>query len=174
MDVSQVNSALRSRAARLVLPHHLHLKIVLPLFGQKWVAVKDGAVLKVILQPLVHRQVRGDDHKMPRQIRPRLVQAVVVAPDDSQAHHLGLAAAGGDLAAVLRPAVFFRRYAQGQVGDGIVAKLEHQFRHVAHAAQFVEIDDGLHGFALRPVVAEGDAVAVLIADEMLGVEPIGE
>jgi hypothetical protein len=81
--------------------------------------------MMTILEALVHRQVGCDDDEMLRQIGARLSKPMKIAPDNGQAHHLGLAAASRHLAAVPGPAVLFRVDPEGQIRNGVAAELEH-------------------------------------------------
>ena len=106
--------------------------------------------VEVGAQAVEHDDVRRDDQEVARKRGVRFVELVEEAPRDEQRQDLGFAGAGGHLQYVARPV--FVEHAGGHRAGGVEAE---QVELVAGAADVVEPDDRLHGFALGKVVAEG-------------------
>lgn len=90
-------------------------------------------------------------------------------PHDEERKDLGLASAGREFEDVARPVLV--EHAAGHGPGGVETE---QIVFVAGAADLVQPDNGLNGFALSEVVAEGGERVIGVLDQMLGVEPVAQ
>ncbi|OQB26732.1 MAG: hypothetical protein BWY13_00293 [Euryarchaeota archaeon ADurb.Bin190] len=167
MDVGQVDPAPGGGSAGLVLEDDGDVPVPLPGLGDEGVSLEDFAVPEVLLEPLEDGDVGGDDEKVPGQNRALLSQGVKVAPDYGQAHHLGLARAGGHLEGVLGPAVVVGINTEGGIIRALAKELGGDAGEGANAPHLVEVDECLNGFTLAEVVAEWDLLAVTLFQVLL-------
>ena len=101
MNVGQKQVAGFPHNRNIVLDVEGELEIVLPvpafitIIGQKRIAEKDFQAVEISSEPVENDDVRGNDKKVACKPGIRFVEFVEKAPRNEQAHHFGLAAAGG-------------------------------------------------------------------------------
>ena len=72
-------------------------EVVLPFGWNDGESIEDGTGIKILPQPLVDDDVRGDNEEVGGKVASRLEAAMKPAPGDDQGHNHGLAATGGHL-----------------------------------------------------------------------------